>query len=235
MDQKKQKINIELNENNRSKASNPKDALPWLNKSVFIIIGLVFLSAVVLVWLLKHETRRGPSIAPVNSDLLPGMQLSDAPWQPEFSRLRERLDLIGLPALNEEGSALHIHQHLDVVIHGKLVPVPAAIGFNALERFISPIHTHDANGVIHIESPNIQKYTLGQFLDIWGVRFSSNCISSYCADPQNFLKTFINGQPMVGDPRLIELTDHQVIVITYGTPGELPNPVPSQFQFPPGS
>ncbi|HXN06662.1 MAG TPA: hypothetical protein VN944_06325 [Nitrospiria bacterium] len=222
-------------EKNKPKTPSPSGAFPWLRKSVFIIIGIVFLSAVAFIWLSNHETRKVASIAPVNPELLPGIQTNDAPWPSELSHLRERLNLIGFPALTEEGSALHIHQHLDIYIHGKSVPVPAAIGFNALERFISPIHTHDANGVIHIESPTVQKFTIGQFLDVWGVRFSSKCIGSYCEDQQNFLRAFINGQPMAGDPRSIELTDHQVIVITYGTSSEQPKPIPSQFQFPPGS
>jgi len=37
-----------------------------------------------------------------------------------------------------------------------------------------------------------------------------------------------------GDPRTIELKDHEEIVVTFGTSEELPNPIPSSYAFPPG-
>lgn len=33
---------------------------------------------------------------------------------------------------------------------------------------MSPLHTHDTSGTIHVESNSYRTYTLGQFLDIWG-------------------------------------------------------------------
>ena len=33
---------------------------------------------------------------------------------------------------------------------------------------MAPLHTHDATGIIHVESSIIRNYTLGQFLNIWG-------------------------------------------------------------------
>jgi hypothetical protein len=216
-------------------SSKPKDALPWLNKTVFVMMGGLILAAVYFGWLSSHDTSKTVSTETANSELLPGLQLGEAPWEAELSHLRERLNRIGLPALTEEGSALHIHQHLDIFIHGKSVSVPQAIGFSARERFISPIHTHDANGVIHIESPSVQQFTLGQFLDVWGVRLSSKCIGAYCATQQDVLKAYINGQPISGDIRSIVLAEHQVIVVTFGSPAEEPKAIPAQFQFPPGS
>ena len=32
---------------------------------------------------------------------------------------------------------------------------------------MSPLHTHDSSGVIHVESNTVRYYTLGEFLDIW--------------------------------------------------------------------
>src|SRR5215210_3395167 len=45
---------------------------------------------------------------------LPGGQTGPPPWTNGATGLAERLRAIGLPALPEEGTALHIHQHLDV-------------------------------------------------------------------------------------------------------------------------
>jgi hypothetical protein len=200
------------------------------------MIGIFVLLAVVLVFIYHYEGITKPAANPiVNPETLPGIQLSEAPWQPEISHLRERLNLIGLPALSEEGTTQHIHQHIDIAIQGKSVPVPAMIGVNRQERFISPVHTHDTKAVIHVESPTVQTFTLGQFFDIWGVRFSSKCLGSYCEDQQNSIKVFVNGEAAPGNPRFIELKDHQEIVITYGTPEELPDPIPSHYPFGPGS
>jgi len=205
-----------------------------INKTLFIVAGILAFAGFV-IYFYQHGNPKPASTIQVNPDTLPGIQIGEAPWQPELTHLRERLKIIGLPALSEEGTALHAHQHLDLFIKGKTVTVPAFIGINVQERYITPIHTHDTTGEIHIESPTFQTFTLGQFFDIWGVRFSSKCIGSSCEDQQNSMKVFVNGNAVAGDPRSIELTDHQEIVVAYGTPEELPNPIPSQHQFSPGS
>jgi hypothetical protein len=147
--------------------------------------------------------------------------------------LRTRLTAIGLPALPEEGSALHLHQHLDIFIRGRSVPVPEGIGIDAFERFIAPIHTHDDTGVIHVESPTRQPFTLGQFFDTWGVRLTSTCLGGYCAHDGTKLRVFVNGQAVTGDPRSVVLGPHQEIVIAYGRDDELPRPILSRYSFPP--
>ena len=206
-----------------------------VNKTLILVVGILAFAGFVYIYFYQHGNPKPASAIQVNPDTLPGIQISEAPWQPELTHLRERLKIIGLPALSEEGEALHIHQHLDLFIKGKPVLVPAFIGINEPGRFISPIHTHNTTGEIHIESPNVETFTLGQFFDIWGVRFTSKCIGSYCEDQQNSVRVFVNGEAVAGDPRSIELTDHIEIVIAYGTSGELPNPIPSQHQFSPGS
>jgi len=207
------------------------------NKTVAIVIGVLVVSAVVYLYLNRPGAMKPPTQANlnVNPDSLAGIQVGDAPWKSEINYLRDRLKMIGLPALLEEGTATHLHQHIDIFIHGKSVSVPPMIGVNVAERFIAPIHTHDGSGEIHIEAPTVQRYTLGQFFDIWGVRLTSKCIGSYCEDPQNAIKAFVNGKPTAGDPRSIELDDHVEIVIAYGTSGELPSPIPSEHQFSAGS
>jgi sulfur carrier protein ThiS len=32
---------------------------------------------------------------------------------------------------------------------------------------MSPLHTHDATGLIHVESNAAKNFTLGEFLDVW--------------------------------------------------------------------
>jgi hypothetical protein len=162
---------------------------------------------------------------------LPGLQSGDPPWIAETEHLRARLKAINLPALSQEGNALHIHQHLDVFIHDQRVTVPADIGINYEERFISPLHTHDRTGVIHVESDEVRDFTLGQFFDVWGVRFTKDCIGGYCAKGNDKLRVFSNGKPATGDPRNLLLTAHQEIAIAYG-PEKVA--IPSSYNFDPG-
>ncbi len=172
------------------------------------------------------------SAAAADAPALPGMQITEAPWVPQLSHLEERLQMIGLPAMRREGTTLHTHQHLDLFIHGKTIPVPPQIGINMVSGFISPVHTHDGTGAIHIESAVVNRYTLGQFFDIWGVRLTPTCIGSYCNAGQKALQVFVNGAAVNSNPREIELVDNQEIVITYGTAKELPKPMPSAFKAP---
>ena len=89
------------------------------------------------------------------------------------------------PALPSNKMLLHNHANLTVTSNGISVPVPAHIGMvqvgkagdpllysdHSLDNYgmegMSPLHTHDATGTIHIESNNVRDYTLGEFLDIW--------------------------------------------------------------------
>ena len=167
-----------------------------------------------------------------NSSALPGMQTTEAPWPPQISQLQDRLGMMGLPALRREGTELHIHQHLDLFINGKTVSVPPMVGINMVAGFIAPVHTHDGSGVIHIESPIVNRYTLGQFFDIWGVRLTQTCLGAYCNTGDKALRVFVNGAAVTTNPREIELTNDQEIVVTYGAESELPKPMPSTFKGP---
>jgi hypothetical protein len=201
----------------------------WLvaGGALALIIGLS-------IWGVSTSRKTVTPAVVTNPADLPGMQTTPAPWPAEISSLRDRLTDIGLPALSEEGSALHIHQHLDILIDGKPVVVPAGIGIQEAMGFISPIHTHDTSGVIHVESPTVQTFTLGQFFDIWGLKFTNDSIGGYSNTADKTLKVFINGAPYTGDFRSIALAAHQEIVVAYGTLKELPNPIPVSFAFPAG-
>ena len=80
---------------------------------------------------------------------------------------------------------MHDHVSLNVTIDGTPIIVPTHIGMNqtgifadpllyadhTLDKYgmvgMSPLHTHDSSGIIHVESNKIRYYTLGEFLDIW--------------------------------------------------------------------
>lgn len=164
----------------------------------------------------------GPSASPVLSS-------GPAPW-PVSDGEGARIAAAGLPALSQEQLAYHIHTHLDIIVDGKSEPVPAEIGIDAQAQLISPVHTHDATGVIHIESSDRRAFTLGQFFTEWGVLLNQSCVGGYCS-PQTAIRVYVDGHQFSGDPSTIELTPHEEIALVIGAP---PGQVPDHFDFPQG-
>jgi hypothetical protein len=157
----------------------------------------------------------------VNFRALSGLEAGPPPWPAEIGHLRARLDALGLQA--RAGNRLHVHQHLDVFVNGKRVIVPAGIGIG--ERFISPLHTHDASGVIHVESASRRSYSLAEFFAVWGVRLTKTCLADECGDGKVHL--FVDGK-RTADPNRVILTQHLEIAVAFGAP---PTPVPSSYGF----
>jgi hypothetical protein len=151
------------------------------------------------------------------------LQTGPPPWSNGDTGLAQNLSAVHLSELTAEGTALHIHQHLDVYVNGVHVTVPAEIGIDG-NQFLTEIHTHDNYGIIHVESPTLTAFHLGQFFGEWGVLLSSNCLGSYCGD----LHWWVNGKPQTGDPAALTLAEHQEIVIAVGKP---PAQIPSTFAF----
>jgi hypothetical protein len=165
---------------------------------------------------------------------LAGLRTGPAPWGANTADLAERLAAAGLPPLSpSEGTAVHIHQHLDLYVDGHRVAVPAGIGINPTVGF-APLHTHDASGVIHVESPTVRSYTLGEFFAVWGVRLTPSCLGGYCAGGGRQLRVYVDGRPYRGDPTALTLEAHQELVVAFGTAARLPSPVPSTYRFPSG-
>ncbi len=165
---------------------------------------------------------------------LPGLMTGPPPWPANTSLLRARLAAIGLPALRSEGLRLHTHQHLDLVVEGTLVPVPAGIGIDPRGRFIAELHTHDASGIVHVEAPRVRRFTLGDLFDVWGLRFGARCLGGLCARGAKRVWVFVNGRQALGDPRRVPLRQHDEIVVAYGTLASIPTPIPRAYPFPPG-
>jgi hypothetical protein len=164
---------------------------------------------------------------------LPGVLETPPPWtaNDDDKQLQLRLRAIGLDPLTAEGQAVHIHQHLDIYVAGKKVTVPAQIGIAAGGGFISDLHTHDATGIMHVESPTVTSFSLGQFFAIWGVRLDAKCIGGSCASGAKRLTAWVNGKPVRADPTRIVLQQHQEIVLAYGTPAQDPKPLPASYDF----
>ena len=187
------------------------------------------------VWLAVALAAAGCSGRSTNSGTAAGAATTtpptaQEPWPAPVNGVTAIAQSAGLQILNAEAFAQHIHAHLDVFLNGQAVTVPANIGIDYVASHITPLHTHDDSGVIHIESPDLRTFTLGQFFTEWGVTLTSSCVASYCA-PSSPLVVDVNGAPFSGDPGTIVIHRHDEIAVVIGTP---PAGVPSQFNFPPG-
>jgi len=195
---------------------------------VAIVVGIV------LVLTLGHNkastTSKGNAVDPAT---LSGILRTAPPWPAnnDPAQLKSRLNAIGLHALGAEGSVEHIHMHLDIYADGQQVTVPPQIGIASDGSFLAELHTHDATGIIHFESPTETTFTLGQFFDDWGVYFTKNCIGNLCNSGDKQVRVYVDGKQLPGDPTKLAFKAHQEIVVTYGTTAELPNPIPKSYDF----
>ena len=171
----------------------------------------------------------GPSFGSMTS--LPGILTTPPPWPANAGKLQLRLRAIGLDPLTQEGQVLHIHQHLDLSVHGRPVTVPPNVGIDQSRAFLSALHTHDDSGIMHVESPTAASFTLGQFFAVWGVRLDARCIGGLCARGAKRLRAWVNGKPVAADPTRIILAEHQEIVLAYGTRAQVPDPLPKSYDF----
>jgi hypothetical protein len=161
-----------------------------------------------------------------NYNTLPGIRRTKPPWPVDYSHQDENVAALGLDTTEGHlGLAFHIHAHLDIFVNGEKVTVPALIGINP--AYFVELHTHNTDGVIHIESPHEGKrLTLGQFFGEWAVFVNSRCIGSECG-----LSWYVNGKRQSGNPAQLVLKAHQEIAIVVGKP---PKKIPSKFAWAPG-
>jgi hypothetical protein len=133
----------------------------------------------------------------------------------------------GISCQTSEQTLFHIHAHLTIFVNGSARQVPAAIGIPGAQATDTPqgpfietgtcfywLHTHGADGIIHIESPVQRTYTLGNFFDIWGQPLGTDRVGP----ATGHVVTIYNGQVYQGDPRDIPLTAHAQIQLQVGTP-----------------
>jgi hypothetical protein len=201
------------------KRRDTRSAAPIRGRALWLAVAGAVAAVAIAVGLYFAFHNSNSSAAPAavaHQAKLPGLITGPPPWQPEIAHLAFRLDDIGLPILSAEALAYHIHQHLDIWVNGKKVPVPADVGIDPGAQQLTVIHTHDSSGIIHVESPVKKTYTLGQFFDVWGLRFTSKCIGGECATATKPLRVWVDGKLWHGNPRLIPLKAHSIFVVAYG-------------------
>lgn len=164
-------------------------------KTTLVII--VILSLVVILWLTllpKQETNE--------------KNLAEGKINRSLKTTRET----ALSCTSDKLTRFHIHPHLEIIIEGKKTEVPAEIGITS--DCMRPLHTHDATGTIHIESPEKRDFTLADFFAVWEKPFNREQILDYKADEQHLVRTTINNQE-VQDFEKAVLHDNDQIIISY--------------------
>lgn len=149
-----------------------------------------------------------------------GLQTGPAPWPPEYTYLAQRLAAFNFPQQSDVG--YHVHAELMVFINGKQTTVPANLGIDPQGRFIAPLHTHDTSGVVHMESTSYYPFTLGEFINIWGVSFTDQQLGGYKAGNGNVLQLWVNGK-QIADPVHYVMKPHDIMILGYGKPGSFPH------------
>lgn len=156
------------------------------------------------------------------------------PWNRPADQ-QAQVKAAGLSLTRQEQLTVHYHAHLDVFVNGRHVTVPPGLGINIGpdgqapphgSPGIAPLHTHEPDGVLHIEAPRASTFTLGQAFVEWGVRLTAHQAGAYRP-----LRVYVNGHRFSGNPADVVLKAHREIAVVAGT-GKVQ--VPASYDFPPG-
>ena len=146
----------------------------------------------------------------------------------------------GIACQSSEQVVFHVHTHLAVFVGGKARQIPYGIGIAPPRQLQSTpegpfvtgggcfswLHTHAADGIIHVESPSQRSYTLGEFFDIWGQALGPDQVGPATGK----VTAFYDGKVYLGNPRDIPIGDHVQVQLDVGRPVV----APESIQFPSG-
>lgn len=169
-----------------------------------MIGGVATVAAVVLFFVLSH-----PAVSPGQAPS--GQSASTQPGAP--------VDNISCEA--QEQALQHIHAHLVLYINGTQTQLPANVGISSSQQCLYWLHTHATTGVIHVEAPNHNTFTLGSFFDIWGSQFPQLQYPVELNGTTDW-KVYVNGQLYNGNFRNIPLKDHESITLAFNSPNVVP-------------
>lgn len=156
-----------------------------------------------------------------------GIPIEEGPSLAPASTTAPGTPVDGIMCSPGEQVLYHIHAHLQVYVYGHPRQLPGGIGviqpvpeetregpLYAATRCYYWLHTHTADGVIHVESPGRRIYTLGDFFDEWRQPLNSDAV----AGARGPVTAFVNGHPWTKSPRDIPLLPHGEIQLEVGEP-----------------
>jgi hypothetical protein len=133
----------------------------------------------------------------------------------------------GVSCNTSEQTLFHIHTHLTIFVNGQARQVPAGIGIPGAVTsqgqsgpFVGSgtcfywLHTHAADGIVHIESPVKRTFTLGNFFDEWGQPLGPDQVGP----AHGKVTVIVNGRVFTGNPRNAPLGSRENLQLEVGTP-----------------
>lgn len=192
----------------------------WL----WLAAGVVVAAPIVVIVIFNMVKSSGPGTPETGSASLQSPPATLAvgaetmpPW-PAPADASAAVAAAGLPMLGSELAVEHIHAHLDVLVDGEPVAVPAGLGIDTTRGAMGPLHTPDGSGVIHVESPVKRKFSLGEVFSEWQVSLSADNIGALRAVDGKAVRVFVNGAQQAGNPAAIMLGDRDEIAVVYCVP-----------------
>ncbi|MFL6676459.1 MAG: hypothetical protein ACJ8LG_24610 [Massilia sp.] len=149
-------------------------------------------------------------LAATYTDIVEDGTLGQANWQ-EGSGTGAPID--GVLCLPNEN--YHIHSLVSIYRNGTRLALPASIG---LKGCAYELHTHDATGVVHVETDVKKTFTMGQFFSVWGQPLGISNVAGLKEGAHFYLIENETVTPYTGNPADIQFTPRREIAIVVGTP-----------------
>jgi hypothetical protein len=208
-----------------------------------VLAGSAVAAAVAIVVVVVAVTRGGGTSVPVKplstlGTLQPavmpqtpgpeGIPIPTAPPLAPAGTANSGQPVDGIECNAGEQVAYHIHARLTVFDQGKPRQIPYGIGVgpprNVQQTPDGPfvvagqcfywLHTHAADGIVHVESPSQRTYTLGNFFDVWHESLTASRVGPL----SGHVTALYDGKVYVGSPRDIPLKPHAQIQLEVGRP-----------------
>jgi hypothetical protein len=113
--------------------------------------------------------------------------------------------------LGGHDAAYHIHALVGVRIDGAVYAPPANIGIGTDCMYW--VHTHNPDGIVHIEAPASVSPTLGDFMGLWAQSFPDDPLLKTARDAIAAGKVTVNDVPLTTDPMELVLEDRMRIIL----------------------
>jgi hypothetical protein len=181
---------------------------------------LPVLVALVAAALLAGCGEKKETIGDTTARYGPGVTDGKPPWPPEYDRLEERIEILEFPRVGNE--KYHRHAVIHIYRDGILIPVPPNVGWLPQAKVYSALHTHEPNGVIHMESVRPHPFKLGELFFVWGVAFGKDSLGSLRSEGDKQLWVYVNGK-RVADPANYLLREGDNIAVGYGAENSFPH------------
>lgn len=190
-----------------------------------VIIAVVVIASGLAAWLSSRPS--------VTSAVGPeGVLVFNVPDLASASSTVKGTPVNGIPCDTQAKEVVkyHIHVHVAVYVNGHEERLPAGIGITQprlVEHTKSGafldvgifdclywLHTHSDDGIVHVEAPTKQLFTLGQLFAIWQQPITSTRVGPVTGP----VVVFENARRLTGSPTAVPLLAHGNIQIDVGTP-----------------